>query len=544
MRSKRPYKQKLKRTLILHGIIPSVVLALLLFHLMNFFYNRHVQRGINGSCAALVDRLEKDIDVQRDMLTAPSFNIDVARMDDPNYYSAVYNYMYHVANAQETTSNVYLLDSTGVCLAAVGRRDLIGVDLSVSQWVWLDILDESEGSTSSTLVSCGITGGRVYRIGAKTQDGGYLFLELPCDALAATYLKDYNVNIVVTDPLGNCVLTNRTDWLDSVGKFRVNRTDSDDIIAQYLTGDGELLVYAISSRDLGSTLYAYGLLVLAVAFLLMFCVILIAAEGVSEKRSTSIYQLLQGMERICAGDLTTVVDISSGDEFELLGANCNKIVQKITALLERNRQEANLRVLAEIKNLEYQFNPHFLFNTLEMLKYLVRMHPDHAVDGIVALANLLRYSIDDSQKQVTLGQDIEYIRSYLTLQQYRFEDSLQFEINIQPEAWSIPIPKLIIQPIVENAAKYGIRKTGVLHIWINCTLGTNIVKICIKDDGPGFDTSKPLPTGGTKIGLENVRQRLALTYGSNAQLCINSALGTGTEVILLIPIVEGRDVPL
>ena len=205
----------------------------------------------------------------------------------------------------------------------------------------------------------------------------------------------------------------------------------------------------------------------------------------------------------------------------------------------------DLTVIAELRELESQFNPHFLFNTLENIKFMVRLDPGAATEMIMALSTLLRYSITSSGQQVELQEDIRYLESYIKIQQYRFGSRLEFNANIEQAARSATIPKLLFQPLLENAIKYGEDEYGKLKINFQVQIADGQLHVLVKDAGKGMDeeklkqlrkllTSSENNTG--HWGLFNVQRRLQLIYGTDYGLTLSRPQEGGMEIRLSIPL--------
>ena len=205
----------------------------------------------------------------------------------------------------------------------------------------------------------------------------------------------------------------------------------------------------------------------------------------------------------------------------------------------------NLTVIAELRELESQFNPHFLFNTLENIKFMVRLDPSAATEMIMALSALLRYSIASGGRQVELQEDIKYLESYMKIQQYRFGNRLEFASDIDTLARLALIPKLLFQPLLENAIKYGEDAEGQLRIVFRIKVRDNRLLVLVKDAGQGMAAAQlaelqKLLAGSENNtghrGLFNVQRRLQLIYGTEYGLTIDCPPDGGTEIRLCLPL--------
>lgn len=205
----------------------------------------------------------------------------------------------------------------------------------------------------------------------------------------------------------------------------------------------------------------------------------------------------------------------------------------------------NLTTIAELRELESQFNPHFLFNTLENIKFMVRLDPAAATEMIMALSALLRYSIAGDGRQVALQEDVKYLHSYMKIQQYRFGSRLDFTADIDESALGRQVPKLLFQPLLENAIKYGEDEYGKLKILFQAKIREDCLNVLVKDEGRGIAAEKlqelrallaSSANHSSHRGLFNVQRRLQLLYGESYGLQIGCPLDGGTEIRLSIPL--------
>ena len=211
--------------------------------------------------------------------------------------------------------------------------------------------------------------------------------------------------------------------------------------------------------------------------------------------------------------------------------------------LNEIEKEKELRTRSQLKALQARINPHFLFNTLNTIGYIVRKDPEKGRNLIHHLSFILRETLDRKSNFVELSDEIRLVRSYLRIEKERFGDKLTTEFNITPEALKIKIPSLIVQPIVENAVKHGFSSSvKKLKITVSAYTRLNMLYIVIKDTGKGISKDKIdeiIQYGaGESIGIRNVLDRMKNLYGNNYQFKIRSSPGKGTKVIIGIP-VEG-----
>lgn len=249
-------------------------------------------------------------------------------------------------------------------------------------------------------------------------------------------------------------------------------------------------------------------------------------------------------------------------EINELNRAYNKLVAQLHHLVDTVYEKERLRNIAEIRMLQAQINPHFLFNTLDSLYWnLVARGEEESAAMVSAFSKLFRYSIQSTGEDdgVTLADEIEHIRQYLTVMQYRLRNRLSWDCRTDPDCLQMSLPRLLIQPIVENAISHGIEPKmgdGRVSVTVRKASGEDgpLLVIVVKDNGTGMPPEKlqalrsrldhPLPADETPtrgIGLWNVQQRIRLFYGRDCRLEIESVPGEGTTVVMKLP--EGRVAP-
>ena len=207
---------------------------------------------------------------------------------------------------------------------------------------------------------------------------------------------------------------------------------------------------------------------------------------------------------------------------------------------ERERQAAALAtelVQARLQALRMQINPHFLFNTLNTISALVHENPDAADRMIVRLSELLRRTLDRGDVQeVPLREELEFLKSYLEIEQMRFPDRLTVTFDIEPKTQELLVPHLILQPLVENALRHGImprEEAGRIEISARVAEGQHL-ELKVRDNGNGLAPANGTP-GREGIGLKNVRSRLTQLYGGAQEFTLGNASGGGVEARLRLP---------
>ena len=273
-----------------------------------------------------------------------------------------------------------------------------------------------------------------------------------------------------------------------------------------------------------------------------------SAGKVADKKTEIIYDLIGALDQVEKGDLDVSLKITSGDEFERIGHSFNTMIGSIRHLLARHQELAKENLLATVQILESQFNPHFLFNTLESIRYMIKFGPGEAEKMLVSLSRMLRYSIQNGKDVVTVKGEMDFISRYLQVMLYRYGDRLRYSIDLEEGSRGASIPRMTLQPIVENSIKYGFGEDrDCLEIRISTRIQKGVLSVIIADDGVGIrpelleELKANLDQGQNQtdhIGIYNVHKRIRLVYGSRYGVGIDSKIEEGTVVTLRVPCEE------
>ena len=278
----------------------------------------------------------------------------------------------------------------------------------------------------------------------------------------------------------------------------------------------------------------------------LIAIALVISSEIARNITFPIQKLRDSMKRVQKGDFSAAeIEVYSDNEIGSLTRSFNVMTQKIQDLMAQNIQEQEQKRKIELKALQSQINPHFLYNTLDSIIWMAEGKKNEEVVLMTAsLARLLRQSISIENELVTIGQEIEYVRSYLTIQKMRYKDKLEFEINVDPRITHAQIIRLVLQPIVENAIYHGLKykeSKGMLKVH-GYELGERII-IDITDDGVGMDEETlkhiydkhKVNYHSNGVGVYNVQQRLVLYYGKEYGIIYHSEKGKGTTATVVIP---------
>ena len=287
-----------------------------------------------------------------------------------------------------------------------------------------------------------------------------------------------------------------------------------------------------------------------------FAVILTGALLVSRKIVSGI---TQPISRLCEvtklagqGDFTVRAQKGGDDELAVLNSSFNQMIEHLGNLVEDIRvEQLNLRAM-ELKLMQAQINPHFLYNTLDAIIWLAEAgEKEQVVKMVSTLSDFFRTTLSKGRDYITVQEEEAHIRSYLEIQQFRYRDILEYDIHISEEMYQYQILKLTLQPLVENALYHGIKnKRGLGHITVTGKLAGEKLLFCVHDDGMGMKPERlekvrqiirsktPEKDSPSGFGLSNVQERIWLNYGAEYGLQIDSKYGEWTEVRVTIPAVK------
>ncbi len=304
-------------------------------------------------------------------------------------------------------------------------------------------------------------------------------------------------------------------------------------------------------KDIYKLVWAVIILVVVVT-----CAFFLIVYFVSSKYIQTIQKIAQGIHDYEGTGVKQIhVDVDEKDELYTIVRQFNTMTARMNSLVETLRQRneevkaaAISQKHAEIKALEAQINPHFLFNTLDSINWRAIEHDEEEISNMLGtLGSLLRYSVSNIEMMVVLEAEISWLKKYIFLQRDRFHDSFDCQYDINEGALSFPIYKMLLQPIVENTILHAfeeVKEGGMIEVKA-FVRGDKRLEIHIKDNGCGIrgDVLKELkkemhergPLDGKHIGISNVVHRLRIYYGEKAEIEVSSQWGEGTEFILVIP---------
>lgn len=286
-----------------------------------------------------------------------------------------------------------------------------------------------------------------------------------------------------------------------------------------------------------------------ILFLILIMLTIILGLVLSNSVMEPIINLNACMKDVEEGNLNSYYDINANkDEIYELGMTYNKMLDRIKELIDKIYQEQNAKRIAELNVLQEQIKPHFLYNTLDNLKWMAKAQgAEDVAKTVTSLSNLFRISLSNGREYITIKEEFKHTKCYLDIQTLRYKEKMTYYMELDKDIEDVNITKIVIQPIVENAIYHGIKPKDTKGcIWVKGYIKENIIFISIRDNGIGIEEEKlekindmlSKMDSDNHFGMVNILRRLKNSYGDKADLKIKSKSMVGTEVVITIPVGE------
>lgn len=550
-KSRKFFREEVRKTFFFYALIPSIVIAFLVYNLIFFFIMSEVKNENKKMNEKISKQINEEFINYKDEILFLSNTVNLKNQSNMEIYENFYN----ILSSHKIKAIFYVYDKNGNVLFTNSNTRInsqyykmgeqaIGVFKSMKEnpeKVVFLVNKEYLSSNKRTVYSIGKV-----LIDSQNKIEGFIVFNILEDEIGSIiYNKSVNT-VIVSDKYDRSIISTNDNFLYSMDKVKFSNDKKDYYVYKTEIFDGNIYVYTVSSVIFFNNFYILGLGYIFLLFLIISLCMYIIAKKISIQKTKSIDKLLFAIKEVQRGNLNTVVNIDTNDEFEILGKYYNKMIEKLDLLIKKNKEEARRSSLAELKHLQAQINPHFLYNTLDIIKWSAKFGKNEDVVLMTTnLAKLLRYSINNSGDLVSLRDDVSMIKSYLTIQKMRWNEKLTYTIEIEDGLLEREIPKLLIQPIVENIFKHALTKIsdGII-IYIIIREFENNIEIEVSDNGTGIKERKMLEINlnlkkdinlNDSVGLYNVHKRLHLYYGKKFGLEIRSTYLKGTVVKIKIP---------
>ncbi|CAM3535635.1 MULTISPECIES: cache domain-containing sensor histidine kinase [Saccharibacillus] len=401
------------------------------------------------------------------------------------------------------------------------------------------------------------------------QSVGYVLIEVEAEAISSAVSNaslGQNTQVAIRDAAGTDIIRAGTEreawksvpanWPGRLESGRIRSYEGGDwlLTAAEVEKTGWTILRASPQNDLKLELRETQQFLLTVIVALIVAATILSTI-VSRSFSLPFKRLAREMKQVETGNFKGQVHIESYQEINVLVGSFNRMVREMDGLIEGIKQASLSEKNAQLQALQSQVNPHFLFNTLDMIYWMLDEREDDRLEGVIlALSKMFRYSSDwEEGAKVRLRLELEQLKSYLTIIETRLGRRVLTQIDVEERWLDAPVPKMILQPIVENAVKYGLeplREGGTLHLYSEADV--DCLHIVVEDNGTGIEAAtlgrlqrllddpsaaeRHVEGGRIGIGLLNVQRRIRLTYGDAYGITIHSIPGSGTKVRVTFPL--------
>ena len=528
-------KKQIKDFLILYFIFPIIFLSLIgyvvIYSLQYSAIKKESQKEFNFIQKSLDELLSK---------------YDLALKELKNR-SLDFENIYKIKNEFDLKGNFIVLDKN--FKPTIESSSLVRGSSLNPNWGILKKLKNSEGiileseemrflNEKKTILTMG---SKVKNLADKSYN--YILFYISDSEIEDIFKKiEINGNYIFTDKNGYILKRNTNNYSDNLNRVKLP-VNKKNIFFKSGVYNSKLHIYIYRDLDFMLVKIFEQIVYFITIFIFLITCIFLTINYFINKKLAVIDKIIGAIKSTGKGELNNFLEVETNDELRIIATSYNKMLLDIKNLIEINKREFENNINLEIKQLESQFNPHFLFNTLEMLKYTIKKDVKMSNKIILNISSILRFSIDNRKTIVSLDENIKFIESYLEIQKYRFGEDFSYSIDIESNLNNQKTPKLIFQPIVENSIKYGFSSKDKLHIDIRGKLQKGRLVIYFLDDGDGLskdelmEIRKNLKKDNVTnhIGLYNVNRRIKLHYGEKYGVKILSRKGRGTLVKIVLP---------
>ncbi|MDF2800441.1 MAG: histidine kinase internal region [Anaerocolumna sp.] len=355
-------------------------------------------------------------------------------------------------------------------------------------------------------------------------------------------------------------------WLDNIDEILLHRPDNlGNTSYVQMSLDGEPVIVCFKTvKEIKGTLFRVVSLkedyaaitktsnVFWGCFFIIVIILLFFSDKMVKIILKQFYEIMNTIHKVQKGNLDVRVNVTNPDEIGELGQQINKMLERITHLMEDSIKREILVKDSEIRALQNQINAHFIYNVLESIKMMAEIDEKYEIsDAVTALGKLLRYSMKWVSKNVTVAEEIDYIKNYLALINLRFDYEIYLSLNMPDQIYELEIPKMSLQPIIENAIYHGIEELAEdTSIYMKGILYEDYCIIEITDSGRGMSDEEidrlqkkiqgeieTTGSSGNGIGLKNVQDRIKISFGNDYGISIASKKDCYTKVMVKIPLV-------
>lgn len=576
----------LRTRMVLSNIVVALIPFLIFSIVSGFVFLDHAQKTaeehsvqlihqVSNSMDVYVETIEKMVNyIQLELQDTPFFTMETE--DAPGWESEtdyIRSVLENVANSHREVAGIFIATKEDLYVST-GMSRISRDPFQNERWYREASENPEEIQLISVVTGRNIVTNRSYSIddvfslAKAVQDPetgevlGVILLDIRHDIIQSSingvtigekgfvFVMDQEDNIVYT-PVNGIVYRVNPKWVKAMEPMSVQiQGGSYQIRSELSPYTGWRTVGVFSMDEVMSS-------VNTIVYILFTCVIIslvlvvIVSFKFSRTLTNPIFKLKRLMKQAESGDLTVRFNFQHNDEIGELGQSFNHMIARIDQLIQMVYVEQENKRTAEMKSLQEQIKPHFLYNTLDTISWMARDYDAEDIVRLVdALTNMFRIGLSHGKDIITVKEEITHVSNYLYIQKIRYKDKLNYVIHVDESLYAIEVPKLILQPLVENAIYHGVKaKRGGGTITITgVPEGENLV-FTVQDNGAGMPQEKveelnrrmserSVLDEQKSFGLFYIRERIQLCYGTGYGVHVESALGEGTRVTITLPLYQ------
>lgn len=566
-----PLFYKLLITIILSSTIPIIVISGMMYGLSANFLNKMINDQTYNSIAGVHERISIKLEEYKDIIlelqTDEAIINVLSNVSEANFnQNIIYEKIYDTLKEQKIKPTLHIISSKSDMIFSTSPMPKVyEVDIR-NNWGIFRVIDKTDGDTiiypqqiansrrNNSIISLGnqITN-------EKGDCIGYIIIDIHRDIILDEFKflgSGIPLHIVMLDENSYTILDNQNPTME--GKFqRASYLDLEKIteyksIFNEINKDSYLAVHYLD-ESMGITTIANVpssiflqlnnilQMILLVGFGISLAICCVLSIRIARYISNPIRELIGIMGKVEEGNFNVTANSYNSDELGDLGKYFNRMVGKLKEYLDKIIEKQHELRTTEIKMLQAQVNPHFLYNALDVIKWSAKLgKKDQVITIVTNLAKILRNSIDCEEEFVSVKKSIEFIESYLAIQRIKYNDAFKVTIDIDKAILEYKIPRLILQPFIENAILHGLNNSvqkGIIAI--SGIQNKDGLEFQIFDNGIGMTENEIQKISDHRtdqhIGIYNVDQRIKLYYGADYGIYIQSEKFKGTKVIIKIP---------
>lgn len=576
----------LRTRMLLSNIVVALIPFLIFSIVSGFVFLDHAQKTaeehsvqlihqVSNSMDVYVETIEKMVNyIQLELQDTPFFTMETE--DAPGWESEtdyIRSVLENVANSHREVAGIFIATKEDLYVST-GMSRISRDPFQNERWYREASENPEEIQLISVVTGRNIVTNRSYSIddvfslAKAVQDPetgevlGVILLDIRHDIIQSSingvtigekgfvFVMDQEDNIVYT-PVNGIVYRVNPKWVKAMEPMSVQiQGGSYQIRSELSPYTGWRTVGVFSMDEVMSS-------VNTIVYILFTCVIIslvlvvIVSFKFSRTLTNPIFKLKRLMKQAESGDLTVRFNFEHNDEIGELGQSFNHMIARIDQLIQMVYVEQENKRTAEMKSLQEQIKPHFLYNTLDTISWMARDYDAEDIVRLVdALTNMFRIGLSHGKDIITVKEEITHVSNYLYIQKIRYKDKLNYVIHVDESLYAVEVPKLILQPLVENAIYHGVKaKRGGGTITITgVPEGENLV-FTVQDNGAGMPQEKveelnrrmserSVLDEQKSFGLFYIRERIQLCYGTGYGVHVESTLGEGTRVTITLPLYQ------